>query len=140
MHVSIGGDTVRVRLSNIYNPDPVNIGAVHIALRASGAEIKPGTDRVLTFAGRANLQIPANSVFLSDPVKLDIPAASDVAVSIFVPGTAQGGGIHFSAMQTSYVASGNDTAAVSLTDAKPLTPGCFSREWKLRRRNGSAPS
>ena len=93
VHVSIGGNTLRIRLSNAYNPEPVNIGAVHIALRTTGSAIAPGTDRALTFSGRNAFQIPANAVFLSDPVKLPLPPAADLAISIFIPGQAQGGGI-----------------------------------------------
>lgn len=125
VHVSIGGDTVRVRLSNAYNPEPVSIGAVHIALRSSGPDIASGTDRVLTFSGRPAFELPANAVFLSDPVKLTVPSAADLAVSIFIPGAAQGGGIHYSALQTSYVAQGDTAAAVSLTDAKATTSWVF---------------
>ncbi|MDP9171514.1 MAG: SGNH/GDSL hydrolase family protein [Acidobacteriota bacterium] len=117
VHVSIGGDTLRVRLSNAYNSEPVSLGAVHIALRSSGSNIADRTDRVVTFGGRAALQIPANAVLLSDPVSLAVPPAADLAVSIFIPGAAQGGGIHFGAQQTSYIAPGNAASAPSLTGA-----------------------
>src|SRR3954451_25184606 len=48
VHTSIGGDTVRVRLSNAFGTQPTEIGAAHIALRNSGAAIAPGSDRTLT--------------------------------------------------------------------------------------------
>ena len=35
--VSIGGRTLRVRLSNAYGNRPLSIGAAHIGLRANGA-------------------------------------------------------------------------------------------------------
>ncbi len=47
--VSIGGRTVRVRLSNAYGNCPLAICAAHIALRRNGADIVPGSDRALTF-------------------------------------------------------------------------------------------
>ena len=34
--VSIGGDTLRVRLSNAYGIRPLTIGAAHVGLRATG--------------------------------------------------------------------------------------------------------
>jgi lysophospholipase L1-like esterase len=117
VHVSIGGDTVRVRLSNAFGAQGVDIGAAHIALRSSGPEIVAGTDRALTFSGRPAVRIPANAVALSDPVKLNVPAAADLAISIFVPGTALAGGIHYQSQQTSWISSGDTTASASPDDS-----------------------
>ena len=58
VHVSLGGDTVRVRLSNAFSAVPVDIGAVHIALRKSGADILATSDHTLTFSGRPAVTFP----------------------------------------------------------------------------------
>src|SRR6185436_3075473 len=52
VHASIGSNMVRVRLSNAYGNQTVDIGGAHIALRAEGPSIVAGSDRVLTFSGR----------------------------------------------------------------------------------------
>src|SRR6516164_8899292 len=57
VHTSIGGDDVRVRLSNAYGTASLVIGAAHIALRGTGAQIIPGSDRVLTFSGQSTIAI-----------------------------------------------------------------------------------
>ena len=51
VHTSLGGDRVRVRLSNTFGTESLVIGAAHVALSAGGAAIFPGTGRVLTFNG-----------------------------------------------------------------------------------------
>jgi lysophospholipase L1-like esterase len=117
VHVSIGGGEVRVRLSNAYGSQPVEIGAAHVALSGEKSGITAGSDRPLTFSGRASVTIPANALVLSDPVKLDIPPASNLAVSIFVPKTAMASGIHYSAQQTSYVAPADLTGAGTLPES-----------------------
>lgn len=94
VHVSIGGPAVRVRLSNAYGSQPVEIAAAHIALSAQKSGIAAGSDHPLTFSGRPSITIPANALVLSDPVKLETPSASDLAISIFVAKTAAGAGIH----------------------------------------------
>ena len=73
----------------------------------------PGSDRVVTFSGQATVSIPPNALVLSDPVKLDVPRAADVAISIFLPKHAEGAGIHYSAEQTAYLGPG-DTSAASI--------------------------
>src|SRR5450755_479113 len=70
VHTSIGSDTVRVRLSNAYGKQTLEIGGAHIGLRAKGAAIVAGSDRAVTFGGRATVSIPPNALVLSDPVKL----------------------------------------------------------------------
>jgi lysophospholipase L1-like esterase len=125
VRTSLGGDTVRVRLSNAYGKESVTIGAAHIALRANGAAIAAGSDRALTFSGRPSVAIPPDALVLSDPVKLSFPAAADLAISIFVPQAATGAGVHYSAMQTSYAGPGDLTASASMADPTPLTSWIF---------------
>jgi lysophospholipase L1-like esterase len=125
VHISIGGDTVRVRLSNAFGAEAVEIGAAHIALRKAGAEIVSGTDHALTFSGRAAVRIPAGAVALSDPLKLSVPAAGDLAISIFVPGTALAGGIHYQSQQTSWIVSGDQTSAASLDNPATIQSWVF---------------
>jgi hypothetical protein len=55
---TIGGERVRVRLSNAFGSTALPIGAAHIALVAQGAKIVPESDRALTFGGRASVSIP----------------------------------------------------------------------------------
>ena len=117
VHTSIAGDTVRIRVSNAYGSGTLEIGAAHIALRGKGSAIVPGSDRPLTFGGRSGVAIPANALALSDPVKLAVPAGGDLAISLFVPRSVNGSGVHYFAQQTSYIGPGNLTAAAAFPDA-----------------------
>lgn len=114
VHVSIGGDSLRVRLSNTYGAEPVVIGAAHIALRESDSSIVTGTDRPLTFGGKSSITIPANALVISDPVNLKTPALADLAISIYLPKHANAAGIHYSAQQTNYIAKGDATTSAKL--------------------------
>jgi len=103
VHTSIGGTRVRIRLSNEFGSVPLRIGAAHVALRGAGADIQPGSDRVLTFSGFPGITIPPGAPVLSDPVDLNVPALSDLAVSLYLPGTVGATTIHGTASQTNYV-------------------------------------
>ena len=102
VHTSVGGQKVRVRFS-AFGANAVVIGAAHIALHAGGAMIMPMSDRTLTFGGKPSITIPAGALVLSDPVNLEVPALSDLAVSIFVHGDTGPATWHFEARQTLYV-------------------------------------
>lgn len=125
VHVSIGGNTVRVRLSNAFGAEPVEIGAAHLAIRAAGSSVTPGTDRALTFSGRPRVEIPAGAVVISEPIQLKIPPTADLAISLYLPKDTIGGGVHYSAQQTNYIARGNTTAAASLDSPDKITSWAF---------------
>jgi lysophospholipase L1-like esterase len=125
VRTSIGGNTVRVRLSNAFGNDTVEIATAHIALRDKGAAIVAASDRPLTFGGRSSIAIPPNALVLSDPVKLDAPAAGDLAVSIFIREKTLGAGIHYSSQQTSYIAEGDQAGVASLDSPSNITSWVF---------------
>ncbi|HTY38879.1 MAG TPA: SGNH/GDSL hydrolase family protein, partial [Bacteroidota bacterium] len=52
VHVSIGGDSVRVRFTNEFSTSPVKLNSVHVALSAGGGTIDTTTDRVIYFNGQ----------------------------------------------------------------------------------------
>jgi len=77
---SIGGETLRLRLSNAYGARKLAIGSARIALRAVGAGIVPGSDRAVSFGGATAAVIPAGAPLVSDPVALDVPPLTDLAL------------------------------------------------------------
>jgi lysophospholipase L1-like esterase len=122
VHTSIGGNRVRIRVSNEFGTTPLTIGAARIGVRATGSDVAPGTDRVLTFSGNASITIPAGAPVLSDPVELNVPALGDLAISLYLPGTVEAKTIHNTALQTNYVSlPGNFTAAATLPVQRTIT-------------------
>ena len=115
VHTSMGGNEVRVRLSNAFSTDSLTIGAAHIALRNKDAAIVAGTDRVLKFSGLGSVTIPPGALVVSDSVNLDIPALSDLAVSLYFPGSTGQATWHPAALATNYIsATGDFTGTVEL--------------------------
>ncbi len=125
VHITLGGETARVRLSNAFGAVPVEIGAAHLAVRKAGAAIDPASDRELKFGGRSRVEIPAGAVVLSDPITVKVPELSDVAISLYLPGKVMGAGVHYSSQQTSYIAEGNVTGAATLENPETFTSWVF---------------
>ena len=103
VHISTGGTRVRIKISNTFGDHPLVIGSAHIARRTDGADIDPKSDRTLKFEGKASMTVAAGSMVVSDPVALEVPALSDLAVSLFLPDTTEVKTLHVLALQTSYV-------------------------------------
>ena len=125
VHVSLGGDAIRVRLSNAFSAQAVDIGAAHLALHDTSSLIVAGSDRVLRFGGRAAVQIPPGAVVISDPVQLTVRDGAELAVSIYLPGASVAGGLHASSLETSFLAEGDATGSASLLDAKKQVMWAF---------------
>jgi lysophospholipase L1-like esterase len=111
--VSIGGSTLRVRLSNAYGNRPLTIGEVHIGLRHAGPAIVPGSDRTVTFGGETSATIAAGALLLSDPVDLTVAPLTDMAITFFLPGDvpASFGITGRYARQTNYISPPGDFCA-----------------------------
>jgi len=108
VRVSMGGDTLRVRLTNAFGQVPLVVGAARIALSAGGARIVPGTIRTLTFDGDTTVTIPPGAPALSDAVALHAPPLADVAISLYFPDSTQPSTFHELSVETSYLSPPGD--------------------------------
>jgi lysophospholipase L1-like esterase len=132
VHVSLGGDRVRVVLSNAFGTTPLAIGAAHVALRAGeapDAKIDAKSDRPLTFSGSPSTAIAAGAIAVSDPVSLSIPAFADLAVDIYLPGDTAASAspltTHAGALQTNYLSNAGNFAGAAEFPVSTTTPSWF---------------
>jgi lysophospholipase L1-like esterase len=133
VHISIGGDSARVILTNEFGLEPLTINSAYIALRTSGSTIDLPTARPLTFGGRPSVTIPPGALVVSDTAALKLPPFADVAVTISIPAQTISQVTHHSfANQTSYSAPGNVVSAQTLDDAKPITNWPFLKGIDVR--------
>src|SRR5260370_36886880 len=70
MRASLGGNQVRVRISNAYGQRPVAMRSVHIALRDTGPAIVASSERQLRFGCGTTATIAAGAVLVAEPVAL----------------------------------------------------------------------
>jgi lysophospholipase L1-like esterase len=108
--ISLGGNWLRVRFSNEFNPAATVVGEAHIALAGLAGSTVPYSDRQLTFGGQSSITIPPNAAVYSDPVRLAVPTLGSVAVSLFLPANAEMVTIHPAGIDTAYITNGNTTA------------------------------
>ena len=118
VRTSIGGQKVRIKVTNSFGSAPVAIGAAHIALRAKDSEIVAGSDRVLTFSGKPGCLLSPGVVRVSDPVDLKVAPLTDLAVSLYFPGETGPPTSHASGLHTTYISKEGDfTGQPSIADA-----------------------
>lgn len=125
VHVSLGGNKVRLRLSNAFGTTPLALHGVHLARAAADGAIDPATDRGLTFAGRTSVTIPAGASFVSDPLDFPLAPQADLAISIHFAQLPERLTAHPGARTHSYLQPGDALAAAALPDAKKSTRWYF---------------
>lgn len=126
VHISLGGPRVRIILSNEFGLDPLTIGGANVGLRTTGSEIDLASASAITFSGHPSITIPPGALAVSDPVNINVPAFSDLAVSLFIPAQAMRQVTHHSfADQTSYAALSNVISAKSFDTPTEITSWPF---------------
>ncbi|MFG3172826.1 SGNH/GDSL hydrolase family protein [Streptomyces sp. NPDC048200] len=125
VHTSVGGDNLRVRVSNALGDRPVTFDRVYAGLQSSGAGLVHAGNRRLTFGGARSVTVPAGTTAYSDPLPGRIAAESNLVISLHSPDAAGPATGHGMAMQTSYVSEGDHTAEESATNWAGTTGSWF---------------
>jgi lysophospholipase L1-like esterase len=111
--LSAGGAAVRIRLSNAFGTQAMQVGHASVAAAGSGASAVPGTVRVLTFGGQQAVTLAAGGDALSDPVSLRVAALSTLLVSVYAPGPTGPVTNHPFTAQGNYLGSGDLVSSAS---------------------------
>lgn len=138
VRVSLGGNRLRIVLSNEYGKEPLVIDSVHIALPgAGGPTIDTGTDRVVTFGGVERLAIPAGAPAISDPIELAVPARGDVVVSFFARAPIPVTTFHWDAQQTGYIGAGDQVSEPTIDQPTEVTTRIFVSDVLVEAPDGA---
>jgi lysophospholipase L1-like esterase len=129
--VTVGGDSVRIRLDNGYGVEPLRIGSAAVAHRMRGAALVPGTHRPLRFDGSRGVTIPPGGSVQSDPVQLAVLARQDLAVSLHVPDPDVSPSVHRGAFVTSYV-SANDAGDLTADETRTGFTETMTSMWWVK--------
>ena len=111
VRLSIGGNKVKIRLSNEFGIAPLLIGSVSVATVHGGAEAAENLP--VTFGGSRSIVIPPGAPALSDTIELQVAPLSDIAVNLYLPETTELATVHRVGQQTAYVSGPGDFTAKS---------------------------
>jgi len=115
VYTSVGGSSLRVRLSNTFGSAPLVVGAATVGVVLDGAQLVPGTSQHLSFGGKTSVTIPAGAQLLSDPLAMRVQPLEELAVSVYLPDATGPATNHSDAQQNNYIASGNHAGAAAAT-------------------------
>lgn len=126
VHPTVGGQELRVRLSNAYGTAPLLVGTVAVGEQQAGPTVVLGTQHAVTFAGSGSVTIPAGAEVVSDPVLMEVPPAQNIAISVYLPQATGPATWHRLAQATSYISSnGNWAGEPGGSPYQSITPSWF---------------
>lgn len=117
VHVSFGGNEMRLKLSNEFSKEPVDIKSVYIADTDASAnwEIKAKTVKYLKFNGKKNVIIAPGKAIYSDDLKFTLKAGQRLTITIdYGEQTPKHATSHRGSRTTSYIVNS------SVRTAKPM--------------------
>jgi len=119
VHLTAGGRTLRLRLSNVAGTTPLKIGAASIGLATPGRSEVPAILPV-RFDGATEVIVPPGAELYSDPIPLPVEAGRDVAVSLYFPEAVTAPTGHSGARSKTFLVAGDATARTTLADAQTI--------------------
>ncbi|MFT3971903.1 MAG: SGNH/GDSL hydrolase family protein [Amaricoccus sp.] len=126
VHTSIGGNMVRVTLSNQFGLEPLSIEGVSIAPSIEASSIQSGTARMVLFGGKSSITLPPGFSVQSDGLDMTVTPMSNLAVSIYLPAQKIARYTqHNLARQDNYGQAGNALMATKFTSSKVISSWRF---------------
>ena len=104
--VSIGGETIRLKLSNIYSTEPVVIRSIYIAHAKDSFAIDAKSAKYLKFDNKYKTVIPAGKAIVSDALPFDLKPLERVSITINYTSAPAIPTVHMGSRTTSYIMKG----------------------------------
>ncbi len=115
--VSIGGDVIRLKLSNIYSMQPVEVRSVYIAHAKDSSDIDAKSALYFKFSDNYKAIIPAGKQIVSDALKFPLKNLERVAITINYTSAPDVPTVHMGSRTTSYIMKGVTNAHSNFSKA-----------------------
>lgn len=109
IRVSIGGELVRLKLSNEISTEPVLIESIYIAHSIDSCDIDMRSARYMSFNGSHRVTIPAGKAITSDALTFKVNPLERLAITINYRKAPKKPTVHMGSRTTSYILKGQTT-------------------------------
>lgn len=124
IRLSEGGTAIRIRFTNEYGENPLEIGAATVSL--AGESGKPSGPPVsITFSGAGAAVIPPGAPLLSDPIALDAAALQQLSISLYLPKATGPCTCHFAGIANAEISGPGDFTRTGFETKETLSNRAF---------------
>ncbi|MEO8013454.1 MAG: SGNH/GDSL hydrolase family protein [Polaromonas sp.] len=114
LRLSLGGDAMRVKVSNLFGKAPITFSGVQVAKSTGGSGIDVSSSQVVTFNGQPSVTVAAGTELLSDPVTTPVTPLSNIAVTLYFASPTTLNTVHALGRQTAYIGAGNQLSSAAI--------------------------
>ena len=119
VRVSIGGDSLRIRFSNVFSNNTVTMKAVKVAVSIGGSGIDDSTIKELKFNGITDVTMNPGVTITSDPIPFNLKPRMDISITIYFGQTSSNITGHPGSRTTSWLLAGDKTSAIDFAGSVP---------------------
>jgi lysophospholipase L1-like esterase len=119
LRISLGGERLRVVISNEYGPAPLKVASTHVGLEASGGGV------YATFQGAREVVVAAGAKAVSDPVALAVASGARLKVDLYLPERTRLAGFHWDARDQTLLLPGNTAGRPAPAGGEKLATRAF---------------
>lgn len=121
IHVSLGGETLKMQLSNIHSKEPVEIKSIFIANPTDSCDIDVKSAKYLTFNGKKNITIAPGEAVYCDELKYHLTPLQLLSITInYGATTPVNASSHRGSRTTSYIINGEAKPKTKFVNAEKL--------------------
>lgn len=122
VHSSIGGSSLRLRLSNLHGDHALEIANTAVALQSEGSSIRAGSSSSVSFAGQDSVTIARGAVVFSDPINFTVPELTNLVISMYLPDNSGFLTAHALSNQANYISEAGDHVSSTNLPVASETP------------------
>ena len=119
LRISLGGERLRLVVSNEYGRAPLRVARAHVGLEGSGGGAHA------TFQGAREVVVAAGAKAVSDPVSLLVASGARLKVDLYLPERTQLAGFHWDARDQTLLLHGNVAGRQALAGGEKLATRAF---------------
>ena len=119
LRISLGGERLRLIVSNEYGRAPLKVASAHVGLEASGGGV------YATFQGAREVVVAAGAKAVSDPVALPVASGARLKVDLHLPERTQLAGFHWDARDLALLLPGSAAGRPAPAGVEKLATRAF---------------
>ncbi len=138
VRVSVGGDSLRLRLSNAYGRSPLHIRAAQVAAALEEGAIDPEQQVSLLFSGKKAILIPPGETVYSDPFLFALLPRMDLAITLYFGETPEEISGHPGSRTQSFLMTGRQLGEKKAVGALAVERWYFIQDLQVRAAAATA--
>lgn len=138
VHLTVGGQRIRLRFSNAFGTAPLSLNEVRVSHLKQGGTVDTQSEQTILFQGKGNVTIPAGALVVSDATTFNAGNLSDLVVTLRVKDPSKNITGHPGSRATSFLFAGDAMNEPTVDRAVKVTHWYYLSGVEVDSKRGAA--